>query len=207
VTRCSQTQRFPLERGDLERAIPLLERGFALCRATDLHLWAAETAADLGYSYALAGRFDDAAPILEAALAEAKATDLQFTYARQHALAGEAYWIGGDVANAERLAIRALEVARAHKQRGQEARSLHLSALIADDAKAEARFGEALRLASALGMLPLVAHCHFGLGRLSRSIGKREQAHEHLTTATRMYRDMGMTYWLEKAEAEMRELG
>jgi hypothetical protein len=31
----------------------------------------------------------------------------------------------------------------------------------------------------------------------------------HLTnpTAATMYRDMGMTYWLEKAEAEMRELG
>jgi tetratricopeptide (TPR) repeat protein len=79
-----------LERGDLERAIPLLERGFALCRATDLHLWAAETAADLGYAYALAGRLDDIAPVVEAALAEATATNLQFTYARQHALAGEA---------------------------------------------------------------------------------------------------------------------
>ena len=26
---------------------------------------------------------------------------------------------------------------------------------------------------------------------------------EHLTTATAMYRDMGMTFWLEKAEAEL----
>jgi hypothetical protein len=32
--------------------------------------------------------------------------------------------------------------------------------------------------------------------------GKREQAHEHLTTATTMYREMGMTYWREKADAE-----
>ena len=30
--------------------------------------------------------------------------------------------------------------------------------------------------------------------------GKHEQAHEHLTTATTMYREMGMTYWLEQAE-------
>jgi len=36
---------------------------------------------------------------------------------------------------------------------------------------------------------------------------KREQAQEHLTTATTMYREMDMTYWREKAEAEMRELG
>ena len=56
-------------------------------------------------------------------------------------------------------------------------------------------------------MRPLVAHCHLGLGKLYRLTGKREQADEHLTTAATMYRDMGMTYWLERAEAEMTELG
>jgi hypothetical protein len=34
-------------------------------------------------------------------------------------------------------------------------------------------------------------------------MGEREQAREHLATATTMYREMGMTYWLEKAGAEM----
>ena len=36
-----------------------------------------------------------------------------------------------------------------------------------------------------------------------RRTGKREQAQEHLTTATTMYREMGMTYWLEKAHLEL----
>jgi len=45
----------------------------------------------------------------------------------------------------------------------------------------------------------LVAHCHLGLGRLYRRTGKRQEAQEHLATATTMYREMGMTYWLEKA--------
>jgi hypothetical protein len=40
-----------------------------------------------------------------------------------------------------------------------------------------------------------------GLGEHDRRTGKREQAQEHLATATTMYREMGMTYWLEKAEA------
>jgi uncharacterized protein HemY len=52
-------------------------------------------------------------------------------------------------------------------------------------------------------MRPLVAHCHLGLGKLYRRTGQREQAQEHLATATTMYREMEMTYWLEKAEAEM----
>ena len=62
-----------------------------------------------------------------------------------------------------------------------------------------------LILAGELGMRPLVAHCHFGLARIYRKTGKREQAQEYLTTATTMYREMGMTYWLEQAEAEMRQ--
>jgi hypothetical protein len=55
-------------------------------------------------------------------------------------------------------------------------------------------------------MRPLIAHCHLGLGKLYRRTGKHEQAQEHLTTATTMYREMGMTYWLEKAEAELRQV-
>jgi hypothetical protein len=55
-------------------------------------------------------------------------------------------------------------------------------------------------------MRPLIAHCHLGLGKLYRRTGKREHAHEHLTTAATMYREMGMTYWLEQSEAEMKEL-
>jgi hypothetical protein len=49
-------------------------------------------------------------------------------------------------------------------------------------------------------MHPLIAHCHLGLGKLDRRTGNNQQAQEHLTTATAMYREMGMTYWLEQAE-------
>ena len=72
-----------------------------------------------------------------------------------------------------------------------------------DSEAARSKYAEALALATELGMRPLVAHCHLGLGKLSRRTGQREQAQEHLITATTMYREMGMTYWLEKAEAEM----
>jgi hypothetical protein len=58
-------------------------------------------------------------------------------------------------------------------------------------------------MAERLGMRPLVAHCHLGLGTVYRRRDKREQAQEHLRRATTMYREMAMTYWLEKAEAEL----
>ena len=55
-------------------------------------------------------------------------------------------------------------------------------------------------------MRPLVAHCHAGLAKLYHRAGKRIESDEHFRTATSMYREMGMTYWLEQAEAEMKEL-
>jgi predicted RNA polymerase sigma factor len=67
-------------------------------------------------------------------------------------------------------------------------------------------YGQALALANELGMRPLLAHCHLGLGKLYRRTGKRVQAQEHLATAMAMYREMDMRFWLEQAEAEMKEL-
>ena len=81
-----------------------------------------------------------------------------------------------------------------------------MRAKLFDLSMADRQYREALSLATELGMRPLIAHCHLGLGKLYRSTGKREQAHEHLTTATTMYREMGMTYWLEKADTELKEL-
>jgi hypothetical protein len=60
-------------------------------------------------------------------------------------------------------------------------------------------------LAAELGMRPLVARCHAGLARLYRR-GKRIESDGHFRTATSMYREMGMTYWLEKAQGDMKEL-
>ena len=61
-----------------------------------------------------------------------------------------------------------------------------------------------MRVAEELGMRPLAGRCHLGLGELYRRTDKRQQAQEHLGTATMMYREMGMTYWLERADAALK---
>jgi hypothetical protein len=63
-----------------------------------------------------------------------------------------------------------------------------------------------MALASELGMRPLVAHCHLGLGKLYARAGRRPEAREHLATALAMYREMDMRFWLPQAEAELREV-
>jgi MalT-like TPR region len=105
------------------------------------------------------------------------------------------------------IAGRALELSRERGHRGSEAWTLRLLGEIAahaqrpDVATAEATYRAAMGLASELGMRPLVAHCHRGLGELHRRTGDRATAEQHSATATAMCREMGMGFWLEKAEA------
>jgi len=68
----------------------------------------------------------------------------------------------------------------------------------------EVHYHQALALAEPRGMRPLIAHCRRGLGKLHARTGQRHLAQEHLTTATTMYREMGMQFWLGRAEAELR---
>jgi hypothetical protein len=71
---------------------------------------------------------------------------------------------------------------------------------------ATSSYGRAIRLAEELDMRPLLARCHLGLGKFYKQTGQRQRAEAHLTTATAMYREMGMQFWLVQAEAEIRAL-
>ena len=66
---------------------------------------------------------------------------------------------------------------------------------------AEAAYREALALADELGMRPLQAHCHHGLGTLYAKIGQRGAGPRRLSAAIELYRAMEMTFWLPQAEA------
>jgi hypothetical protein len=70
---------------------------------------------------------------------------------------------------------------------------------------AEAHYHQAMALAEELGMRPLVAHNHLGLGQLYRRAGRRPEARDQFGTAATMFREMDMLFWLEKAEAEIRQ--
>ena len=118
--------------------------------------------------------------------------------------------LAGEVDRALPMAAAALNHSRETGLRDVEAIMLQLLAEITaagpDAASAEGYYDAAIALAGELGLRPLVAHCHLGLGKLYRRTGQREQAREHLTAATTMYREMDMRFWLEQAEAEMRVL-
>ena len=83
---------------------------------------------------------------------------------------------------------------------------VHAHADPPDAAQAEAHYQQALALAEELGMRPLQAHCHRGLGTLYAKTGQREQARAALSTAIEMYRAMEMTFWLPETEAALAQV-
>jgi tetratricopeptide (TPR) repeat protein len=121
--------------------------------------------------------------------------------------------VAGQIKKAIELATRALDLSLRCKERGHQAYALRLLGEVAshpdppDVETAEGHYRQAVALADELGMRPLLAHCHLGLGRLYRRTGERQQAQEHMTTATAMYREMDMGFWLEKAEVGMKASG
>ena len=123
----------------------------------------------------------------------------------------EPYLVLGRIAKARDLAEQAVALARARRGPSWEAWGLKLRGDVHahDEAESEQAGGcyrQSLALAIELGMRPLVAHCHFGFAKLYRQTDRREQAREHLTTATTMYREMDMQFWLEQAQDKMKEL-
>jgi tetratricopeptide (TPR) repeat protein len=113
----------------------------------------------------------------------------------------------GRMDEVERVLPRLLETAPQFV--AQHAHALHLRGEIAahpdrwQPETAEDCYCRALVLAEGRGMRPLAAHCHLSLGKLYRRTGQREPAQDHISTATAMYREMGMRFYLEQAEAEM----
>jgi tetratricopeptide (TPR) repeat protein len=201
-----------LRKGDLSGAIPALERCLDPCRVFNIRLWFPDTAAALGCAYAFAGRVAEALPLLEQAEQTSAAMGAMGGQALRVGYASEAYLLAGRMQEAVQLAGRALALARTHKERGHEAYALRLLGDIAarreppDIAQAKAHYHEALTLADELGMRPLQAHCHRGLGTLYAATGQREQARTALSTAIALYRDMGMTFWLPQTEAALAQV-
>src|SRR5262249_36652103 len=196
-----------LRQGDLAQSILMLERALALAQGAHIQLLIPMVASTLGATYALAGRTAEALPLLEQAVAQAVAMRFMHDHALRVVWLGEAYLLAGRLDEADTQAQHALEFSRAHQERGHEAYALRLLGEIharhAPPAvePAATHYQQALAIAEELGMRPLAAHCHLGLGTLYSQTGRLEEARAALCRAIEMYRAMEMTLWLPQAEA------
>ena len=198
-----------LVRGDLEKAVPMLEHSLDICRSAHVAVFLSWVSAELGYAYLNLGRNTEALLMLEQAI---KGRGAGITFGFHFSWLSEAYLQVGRWDDASEVGRRAVDRARQFKERGHEAWALRLIGEIAaqkdppDVGKAEEHYRKAMALADELGMRPLVAHCQVGLGKLYRRSGDLQLAKEHLINGVAMMREMQMGLWLERAEAELKEL-
>jgi class 3 adenylate cyclase/tetratricopeptide (TPR) repeat protein len=201
-----------LRQGDLHRALPLLERALSICQDADLSFYFPRTAAPLGAAYILSGRVAEAVPLLTQAMEQTTAPAMVGYQALCRLSLGEEQVLAGRLGEAHAFAERTLALARAHQERGYQVYALRLLGEIAarreppESEPAEAHYRQALTQADELGMRPLQAHCHLGLGTLYAKLGLPEQARAELSTAMEMYRAMEMTFWLPQVEAALAQV-
>jgi tetratricopeptide (TPR) repeat protein len=203
-----------LRKGEWVKARSLMELGIAAFRTGNIGLNLPRTVANSAWVLAQVGEASEALTRLregEQLLEGQAARGIVARHGDAYHSLGRAALLLGRLDEARRLGEHAVESSRV--QPGFAAHALHLLGDIAthpdlfDAECGEAHYRKALALAEPRGMRPLVAHSHLGLGKLYRRTGKLQEAQEHLTIATTMYREMDMQFWLEKAETETRDPG
>jgi tetratricopeptide (TPR) repeat protein len=201
-----------LTKGDWATAHSHIERLLAVSRPADIkaHIspavaFSALVHAQLDERSEAMSRLKEAEELLEQQIARGN----PWAAPGSHFL-GRACLVLGRIDDAWRVASRAIAGSAARPT--DASRALLLMADVSshpdrfDPEHAETCYRQAMASAETQGRRPVIAHCHLGLGRLYSRIRRRQDAEEHLAVATTMYREMDMRFWLEQADAELKEL-
>ncbi len=202
-----------LRRGQLGRALPLLQTSLDACREKGLDVWRPIPSSLLGLACVLMGRAEEGLKLLEDGVRLTEELGIRAYLSLWTGNLAEGLLAAGEAERARAVAQQALELALAHKERGHQALALRLlgdiasAAAPAETSEAEAYYGQALALAEELGMQPLVARIQLGLGGLRAVAGRRQEAEEQLAVALGLLREMDMRFWLARAAEGLMALG
>ena len=198
-----------MRREDLDRALPVLERGLEVARRGSIYLYLFSIAAAAGRAQVLTGRVKEGLALITECVNEAASRFSALGHAVRLACLAEALLVAGEPEPAWERAQQALDYSRRFKEKGQEAWTLHLLGEISgqrdpgDLESAEGFYREALAIAEPLGMRPAMAHCHLGLGELHTRGGRGPAGQEYLRRAFESFRDMGIASLQARAERQL----
>jgi class 3 adenylate cyclase/tetratricopeptide (TPR) repeat protein len=196
--------------GDLDTAVPVLERALATTREGNVTRLLPQVMRPLGLAYALTQRSGEGIALLEEAMRIVRSISLVVGYSSTLSHLAEAYIIGGRLEEAAAAAEQAYSIAHDRGQQADKAAALRLLGAVAADrgSGADARrcFGQAIALADSLGMRPFVARSRLDLGILLRRDGD-PASRSTLEEAGAAFRDLGMSLWEGATRAELDALG
>ncbi len=174
-----------LRRGQLERALPALQRSLDACREKNLDVWRPIPSSLLGLTLVLLGRVEEGMRLLEDGVTLTEELGVRAYLSLWTANLGEGLAAARQLDRARTVAQRALDLALLHKERGHQAWALRLMGELSSLAEppavgeAEGYYGQALALAEELEMRPLQARTHL----------------------------MDMRFWLSRAAEELLHMG
>ena len=201
-----------LLKADISAASRVLERACSVSREANIALYRPQAARLLGAAYLLAGRIEEGLSLVRTAADEVESKKLLMQHAVVLTVLGEACLFAGRVDEAATAAKRALSLAQERGQRGDATAALFVLAEAAaqgalESGDAEHHYLTAIALSGELGMRPLLARAHLGLGRMYLRAGARDHAEDHLLSAAREFIVMDMPLWLRQATTALSELG
>jgi tetratricopeptide (TPR) repeat protein len=191
-----------LSRGASGEAALVFDRLLDVCRTHDLDAYVSRTMAALGRAMARIGQVKEGLLLLEKAVALDAIAEPQITRSFALTALAEALLLGGELEKALTVGTQAMERTRAHGERGAEAHTCWLLATIhsaraIDLDAATGLFETATAIATDLGLLPLLAHCHLGFSDLHEQRGLGEKATELRGRGRDLLDKMGMKRWFK----------
>ncbi len=199
-----------LVKGDLDAAVPVLQRGLAIAQEHEVPHGITANAIHLAYALILLNRSEPALDGMVRAIHNPIVGMPQWT--RYATVTASVFLAAGRTVEAANEVEKGLTLATERHARGYRAPLLRLSAEVLmrqgplDAGTAAGRLREALALSTELGMLPETAQCHAALAQLGYRVGERSVAGAHLTVAVELFREIGAAFWAERVEAEINEM-
>jgi len=198
-----------MRREDLDRALPVLERGLDVARRGNIYVYVFSLGAAAGRAQVLTGRVKEGLALITEFVNEAASRVSALGHSVRLTCLAEGLLEAGELEPAWERAQEALGYSRRFRERGHEAWALHLLGEIArrrhppDLEGAEGFYRDAMAIAEPLGMRPALAHCHLGLGELFAQAGRGEAAQGHLRTAAVSFREMEIRSLQARAERQL----
>lgn len=165
-----------------------------------------------GYAKLVVGDLDEALQCMDKAIVLLRDSDMVWYIAYTYAILAMVHSALGDLSSARSCAATGLEWSQKLNQKHWEGfAKIVLGKILGESdvlqtAKAEASILEGIHILTELGIKPHCAHGYLYLGELYSGTGRTQMAAKNLKKAEKMFKQMGMDYWLRKTDEALSRL-
>lgn len=187
-----------LRKGDAAGAREVLNRGLQICAETDVGLLYPRMAGAAGYALALCGDRENGIEILKRAAEVGESLNVPVYLSLVHVWLSEAHLMAGALPEALAEARLAVQQAIRYEETSNCAWALnalgdvHMASGPEGVSDALEAYEKCEAIAEEQGLLPLLARCRFGLGKVYGALGQPDIATKALASARRICERIGL---------------